>query len=115
MEENRARRDSAQLPLARRDIERFASLLGLQRRLRDLGAGLRAQRALTHRHIFRDALTWLEIHGESSELVEHWKSLGGKRRSGRPAGAAGPADGRRAAAAVPPAPEASTADDGLGV
>jgi poly(A) polymerase len=64
-----------ELPLARRDIERLRLILGLQRRLRDLGAGLRAQRALTHRHIFRDALTWLEIHGESSELVEHWKAL----------------------------------------
>jgi poly(A) polymerase len=64
-----------ELPLARRDIERLRQILGLQRRLRDLGASPRAQRALTHRHIFRDALTWLEIHGGASELVEHWKAL----------------------------------------
>ena len=63
------------LPLARRDLERLRQLLAIQRRLRDLGASLRAQRALTHRHIFRDALTWLEIHSETPELVEHWKSL----------------------------------------
>jgi poly(A) polymerase len=63
------------LPLARRDIERLRQIWGLQRRLRDLGASSRAQRALAHRHIFRDALTWLEIHGQSPELVEHWKAL----------------------------------------
>lgn len=64
-----------ELPLARRDIERLRLILSLQRRLRDLGANLRAQQALTFRHMFRDALTWLEIHGGSSELVEHWKAL----------------------------------------
>jgi poly(A) polymerase len=64
-----------ELPLARRDIERLHQILGLQRRLRDAGASLRAQRALTHRHNFHDALTWLDIHGESPELVEHWKAL----------------------------------------
>jgi poly(A) polymerase len=60
------------LPLARRDVERLRQVLGLQRRLRDLGASPRAQRALTHRHIFREALTWLEIHGRSQATVEHW-------------------------------------------
>jgi poly(A) polymerase len=63
------------LPLARRDVERLRQLLGLQRRLRDLGASSRAQGALVHRHIFREALTWLEIHGDAPELVEHWKAL----------------------------------------
>jgi len=63
------------LPLARRDVERLRQIWGLQRRLRDLGASARAQRALAHRHIFRDALTWLEIHGHSPELVEHWKNV----------------------------------------
>jgi poly(A) polymerase len=64
-----------ELPLARRDIERLRLILGLQRRLREPGASLRAKQALTYRHMFRDALTWLEIHGGSSELVEHWKSV----------------------------------------
>ena len=63
------------LPLARRDIERLRQIWGLQRRLRDLGASPRAQRALAHRHIFRDALTWLEIHGQAPELVEYWKAV----------------------------------------
>jgi poly(A) polymerase len=63
------------LPLARRDVERLRQIVGLQRRLRDINANPRAQHALVHRHIFRDALTWLEIHGGSAELVEHWKTL----------------------------------------
>src|SRR6185436_7395300 len=64
-----------ELPLARRDVENLRHILGLQRRLRDLGANPRAKRALTHRHIFRDALTWMDIHGGSPEIVEHWKTL----------------------------------------
>src|SRR6185295_5503648 len=64
-----------ELPLARRDVENLRHILGLQRRLHDLGANPRAKRALTHRHIFRDALTWMEIHGGSPEIVEHWKAL----------------------------------------
>src|SRR5262249_55019771 len=64
-----------QLPIARRDVERLRQVLGLQRRLRDLGANARAQRALSHRPVFREALTWLEIHGGSPEIVEHWKGL----------------------------------------
>jgi poly(A) polymerase len=63
------------LPLARRDIERLRQIIALQRRLKDLSVSPRAQRALAHRHIFRDALTWMEIHGESPETVEHWKGV----------------------------------------
>jgi poly(A) polymerase len=74
-EERSAAPRLGELPLARRDGERLRQVLGLQRRLRDLGASLRAQSALMHRNTFRDALTWLEIHGESPELVDHWKSL----------------------------------------
>ena len=63
------------LPLARRDVERLRQLITLQRRLHDLAASPRAQRSLVHRSIFRDALTWLEIHGDAPELVAHWKAL----------------------------------------
>jgi len=63
------------LPLARRDVERLRQIIGLQRRMKDSSASSRAQRALAHRSIFREALTWLEIHGGSSELVEHWKAI----------------------------------------
>jgi len=73
-----------ELPLARRDIERLRQVLGLQRRLRDLGASVRAQRALTHRSIFREALTWLEIHGNAAELVEHWITVLAERGADEP-------------------------------
>jgi poly(A) polymerase len=64
-----------QLPLARRDVERLRQILGQQRRLGDVAAHSRAQHALTHRSIFREALSWLEIHGGSPELVEHWTTM----------------------------------------
>jgi poly(A) polymerase len=64
-----------ELPLARRDIERLRQILGLQRRLRDLTASLRARRALSNRSIFREALTWLDIHGAVPEIVNQWKVL----------------------------------------
>jgi poly(A) polymerase len=64
-----------ELPLARRDVERLRQILGLQRRLRELTASPRAKRALAHRSIFRDALTWLEIHGGAVEVAEHWRAL----------------------------------------
>ncbi len=63
------------LPLARRDIERLLQILILQRRLYDVNATPRVKRGLAHRHHFRDALTWLEVHDGSSELVEHWKAV----------------------------------------
>jgi poly(A) polymerase len=72
------------LPLARRDVERLRQVLGLQRRLRDLGASVRAQRALTHRSIFREALTWMEIHGGTPEIVEHWITVLAERGAEEP-------------------------------
>ena len=62
-----------ELPLARRDIERLQHVLALQRKLRDVTASPRARRALVLRHVFRDALTWLEIHGGVPDLVEQWQ------------------------------------------
>jgi len=78
-----------ELPVARRDVERLRQILGLQRRLRDLGASPRAQRALAHRHIFRDALTWLEIHAGAPELVAHWQAVLAESRSSDAADAGG--------------------------
>jgi poly(A) polymerase len=63
------------LPLARRDVERLRQIVSLQRRLRDLTASPRAQLALAQRGIFREALTWLEIHGDAPEVVEHWMGI----------------------------------------
>jgi poly(A) polymerase len=63
------------LPLPRRDVERLRQILGLQRRLIDMGLSPRARRALTHRGPFREALTWLEIHGQVPEVVEQWRGF----------------------------------------
>jgi poly(A) polymerase len=63
------------LPLARRDVERLRQVLGLQRRLTDMTLSARAKRALMHRGPFREALTWLEIHGGEPDLLEHWRGF----------------------------------------
>ena len=63
------------LPLARRDIDRLRQVLSLQRRLTDLHLSPRARRALMHRGPFREALTWLEIHGNAPEALEHWRGF----------------------------------------
>ncbi|MGE5243657.1 MAG: hypothetical protein ACM3SQ_05480 [Betaproteobacteria bacterium] len=84
-----------ELPLARRDVERLRQLLGLQRRLREVGAGQRAQRGLVHRSSFRDALTWLEIHGGAADVTEHWAAL---------AASGAPAEAAEAAGQPPPGP-----------
>ena len=63
------------LPIARRDIERLQQIVAIQPRLLDVDASIRAQRSLLHRSIHDEALTWLEIHGERPELVEHWRAL----------------------------------------
>jgi poly(A) polymerase len=63
------------LPLARRDVERLRQILAMQRRLRDTSASPRTQRALAHRSLFREALTWFEIHGGAPQVVENWKAI----------------------------------------
>jgi poly(A) polymerase len=63
------------LPLARRDVERLRLIMTMQRRLSDLTVSPRAQIALAHRGIFREALTWMEIHGDSPNVVEHWMGI----------------------------------------
>jgi poly(A) polymerase len=63
------------LPVPRRDLERLRQILSLQRRLMDMQSSPRAKRALTHRGPFAEALTWLEIHGDAPEIVEHWRGF----------------------------------------
>ncbi len=63
------------LPLARRDVERLRQILGLQRRLADQSLSPRARRALMHRGPFKEALTWLEIHGNAPDVLEHWRGF----------------------------------------
>jgi poly(A) polymerase len=63
------------LPLARRDVERLRQILGLQRRLMDMHLSPRARRTLMHRGPFKEALTWLEIHGDAQDVLEHWRGF----------------------------------------
>jgi poly(A) polymerase len=63
------------MQLPRRDVERLRHILSLQRRLLDLEASPRAKRALMHRGPFQEAMTWLEIHGETPDVLEHWKGF----------------------------------------
>jgi poly(A) polymerase len=63
------------LPLARRDVERLAQILALERRMLDPSTSPRARRALAHRSVFADALTWLEIHGEAPDTVKDWRAF----------------------------------------
>lgn len=77
------------LPMPRRDMERLHQIFALQPRLMDLRAPFRAQRALLHRHVLNDALTWLEIHGERPDIVQHWRSLQAEPGPGAPPGPPG--------------------------
>jgi poly(A) polymerase len=63
------------LPIARRDVERLQQIVAIQPKLLDITAPVRAQRALLHRSILDEALTWLEIHGDKPEAVAHWREL----------------------------------------
>jgi poly(A) polymerase len=63
------------LPVARRDIERLAQLLALQRRLRDPNVSQRSARALMARGAFPYALAWLEIHGDATDAAGRWRAL----------------------------------------
>ena len=83
------------LPIPRRDVERLHQVLALQPRLLDLRAPFRAQRALLHRHVLQEALTWLEIHGGRPDVLEHWRALQAQPGPGTPlteSAAPGPSD-----------------------
>lgn len=81
-ERNGPRPTLGTLPLARRDVDRLAQIQAVQPRLLDTEAPQRAQRAFAHRHVFGDALTWLEIHGGDPDVVAHWREV---HKESRPA------------------------------
>jgi poly(A) polymerase len=86
------------VPIPRRDVERLHQVLALQTRLLDLRAPYRAQRAVLHRHVLQEALTWLEIHGGRPDVVQHWRSLQAEPGPGH----APEVDGQREATAERP-------------
>lgn len=61
------------LPVARREVERIHQVLMLQRRLVEPSRSGRARWMLTQRAAFRDALTWLELHGQAPDMVAYWR------------------------------------------
>ena len=63
------------LPIPRRDVERLQQILAIQPRLLDVQAPQRAQRALLHRSVLPEAITWLQIQGDRPEVVAHWRAL----------------------------------------
>jgi poly(A) polymerase len=77
------------LQMPRRDVERLQQILALQPRLLDLRAPFRAQRAVLHRPVLGEALTWMEIHGDRPDVVQHWRSLMAEPRAGDEAEAVG--------------------------
>jgi poly(A) polymerase len=72
---NGSRPQLGMLPLSRRDVERFHQIVGLERRLLDRSLGVRARRALSHRSAFPEALTWLDVHGQTREVVDDWRDF----------------------------------------
>ena len=68
---------SGMLPIARRDVERLQQMLALQPRLTDIDAPVRAQRGAAAPLAFREAITWLEIHGDRPDVVAHWRRAAG--------------------------------------
>jgi poly(A) polymerase len=63
------------LPVPRRDVERLRQIVAIQPRLLDIQAPSRAQRALLHRSVLDEALTWLDVHGDRPDVVAHWRGL----------------------------------------
>lgn len=88
------------LPIPRRDVDRLHQVLVMQPRLLDLRAPFKAQRALLHRHLLNEALTWLEIHGNRPDVVQHWRALQTEPQPGIPDLAV--PDGNIPGAALPP-------------
>ena len=66
------------LPLARKDVERIHQVMMLQRRLREPSRSPHARRMLVQRSAFADALTWLEIHSDSPDLLAQWREEAGQ-------------------------------------
>jgi poly(A) polymerase len=82
------------LPIARRDLERLHQIMLLQPRLLDMEASPRAQRNVLHRAVLDEALTWLDIHGESPDIVAHWRQLQSEDAQAATSAPGAPQDGQ---------------------
>jgi poly(A) polymerase len=61
------------LPVARGDVEHLRHILALQTRLVELPSLPRVQQSIMHRPTFAEAMTWMDIHGQYPEAVQHWR------------------------------------------
>ena len=89
------------LPIAKRDIERLRHIRQMLPRLADPDLPPRAARSLAHRPSFPDSLIWLEIFGDSPELVQRWEQMRSHRQDAREAA---PADAAHGPARTPQQP-----------
>jgi poly(A) polymerase len=90
------------LPVARRDVEGLRQILQIVPKLSDPLLPERVARAIVARPAFPDALVWMEIYGDSPEIVAEWKNAretAGEDEDGAPAAHGAPPgealDGRR--------------------
>jgi hypothetical protein len=65
--------DFGMLPVARRDVEGLRQVMQIVPRLSDPLLPERVARAIVARPAFPDALVWMELYGESPEIVAEWK------------------------------------------
>jgi len=95
------------LPMPRRDRERMKQILMLQRRLRVPNPSPRMAGSLVGRSAFREALTWMEIHGGDPGVVGRWRVLADSSGGGASPSAAPGFRGRRRRRRPrrPPAPQ----------
>ena len=82
------------LPIAKRDIERLRHIRQMLPRLADPDLPPRAARSLAHRPSFPDSLIWLEIFGDSPELLQRWEQMRSHRQEAREATPADAAHGQ---------------------
>jgi poly(A) polymerase len=77
------------LPVARRDVEGLRQILQIVPRLSDPLLPERVARAIVARPVFPDALVWMEIYGDSPDIVAEWKNA--RETAGEDEEEAGPA------------------------
>ena len=71
------------LPIAKRDIERLRYIRHMLPRMQDPDLPPRVARTLAHRPSFADSLLWLEMFGDSPELVQRWEQMRSHKPDGR--------------------------------
>ena len=90
------------LQVAKKDLERLRHLGMMVPRMLDVDLPPRVVRGMVHRPSFADALTWLQIFGESRDAVDRWKLAASERHAHPPQSTDHGAPPDHAAAEHPP-------------